>query len=560
MSQPVLDVLADALQNLNMLTEQLQSIANGRLDGSAPDTTPGLGLDGLSADVDADSQPNSETPTATEAEINTASRSPNAPVLRSPYAPCTLSETRQTCTLALLPTELLLHVLEYLAPAELIMLARTSQTFNRLTKSDLVWQPRIQENVPHTRVASLPPGFTSFFELWRALRDQWFVARHKIWFCDVEVTGKLIVARYDTRRGCIEANQVVAVNRARDQDAISGFENVEIHPFDPRVSLHMDNSIITLRASDSRHPNRDVSRFEPEITMSRSGSIEALASSFVASRPAQKKQKNHPHSPYGTLWPPASIPTPLEQSTLGVAASMYPASTSTTADTSCIPRTHVEASSHTFHLRSWLQMSHSIHAWGIPSAIGPGYHSSMNVGAMMGETLATYATLAPDLYVPTPTRPFRGLWVGDYRGHGCEFVLIVQPDLPDATDSELRLTRQGGEDDETWQKRRLDARVYRGPLMAVKLTGDVNIPRGKFTFTVSDLGPRGYVGPSPEPRFKNARVVRSRGQIAQPSYISPSFERGELILLSQNELAHHWVDFKHICFFKRFNVDELLKQ
>jgi hypothetical protein len=46
----------------------------------------------------------------------------------------------------------------------------------------------------------------------------------------------------------------------------------------------------------------------------------------------------------------------------------------------------------------------------------------------MGEEVSTYATLDPKLYTPTEEKPFRGIWVGDYSGHGCEFLLMNQPD------------------------------------------------------------------------------------------------------------------------------------
>ncbi|KAL2891623.1 F-box domain protein [Ceratocystis lukuohia] len=568
MAQPVLDALADALQNLNMLTDQLQTIANTQL-GDSPDRAdrPITMAAAVEAGAGETRTPATATAraTSTTTETETASQPEshsNRLLERDPHESFTYPEAQQQSQLASVPVELLLQILEYMEPADLMMLSWTSQIFYRLCRSDNVWLPRIQINVPHTKVSKLPPGFTNFFELWRALRDQWFVARHKIWFSDAETTGKLIVSRYDPWRGCIEAYQVVAVNKARDHDPIIGVENVAIHPFDPHVSLHKDTSIITLRASDARHPNRDVSRFEREIPMLRSGSVESFASSFVAARPASilQEQKSHQNSPSGTVWPPPSIPMPCEQSTLGVAPAMYPATAREVGDSSCIPNSHREASQYTFHLRSWLHMSNTVHPLSIPSAVGPGYHSTMNASSMLGEALTTYATLAPELYMPTPTRPFRGLWVGDYSGHGCEFVLIVQPDLPEVSDLELRLVRQDGEEEEIWQKRRLEARIYRGPLMAVKLTGDVNIPRGKFTFKVSDLDTRGFVGRSIELGFNNARVVRCLGQIAEPLYTSPTFELGELILISENELAYHWVDFKEIHFFKRFDVDELLKQ
>jgi len=44
-------------------------------------------------------------------------------------------------------------------------------------------------------------------------------------------------------------------------------------------------------------------------------------------------------------------------------------------------------------------------------------------GVHIGEEIITYSTLDPVLYTPTPTKPWRGIWVGDYSGHGCEFLV-----------------------------------------------------------------------------------------------------------------------------------------
>jgi hypothetical protein len=46
----------------------------------------------------------------------------------------------------------------------------------------------------------------------------------------------------------------------------------------------------------------------------------------------------------------------------------------------------------------------------------------------MPEDITTYATLPKECYMPTPEKPWQGIWCGDYSGHGCEFILIQQPD------------------------------------------------------------------------------------------------------------------------------------
>lgn len=46
----------------------------------------------------------------------------------------------------------------------------------------------------------------------------------------------------------------------------------------------------------------------------------------------------------------------------------------------------------------------------------------------MGEEVSTFGTLLEEAYTPSPSKPWRGIWCGDYSGHGCEFLVILQPE------------------------------------------------------------------------------------------------------------------------------------
>lgn len=65
--------------------------------------------------------------------------------------------------------------------------------------------------------------------------------------------------------------------------------------------------------------------------------------------------------------------------------------------------------------------------------------------------------------------------------------------------------------------------VLSGALQAIKLTGDINVPRGQHTFIADDLGPGGYIRHAKESPFTGARIVQSRGHVAGRGFIDGEF-------------------------------------
>lgn len=394
-----------------------------------------------------------------------------------------------------LPSELIDAILAFLSPYDLLPLSATCQQLRAHALSNLHWQALVQERVPGCKVRSSYP-YESFCELYAAHNKVWFLPKFKIWFCDRDMTGKIVLARYDQRRGCIEGLQLVAVRRGEPTFQFwEENDDVVIHEFAPRVQLHLENPVLQFNVGDaSPRPSASIPRldnsFANEIPMMLTERTQHMYSNFILNKPLDEeetRQRLLTDYPYGHIWPPPSIPA--HHHILGDGR--------LTADSRPYRRSQV--SDQTFRIRQWLQ-------------------SSGSVGLRIGDRISAYSTLDSVLYTPTPTKPWRGIWVGDYSGHGCEFILVHQPDDPPATDAELNLVQGAYETDEQWEQRKLEARIYRGRLEGIKLTGDPNVPRGEYTFIADDLGPEGFIGTAEREPFTGTRIVSSKGHVAATGF------------------------------------------
>jgi hypothetical protein len=472
---------------------------------------------------------------------------------------------------------------------------------------------KIQANVPGVTLTTPYPCKT-FRELYQAHDPRWFLPKYKIWFCDRDLMGRMIVVRYDPRRGCIEGYQLLAISNRTTYEHWPADNAVVIHAFEPLVKLHLDKPVIQFHAQDvNRQPNAN--KFSTEVPMHIDESPDRMFCNFLHARPLSAPEVELRASepfPYLSVWPPPAIPARHR------VAGLAPSQEVEELLPSDRPTCRAEMSDQSFRVRQWMELAGTPIAPTIigsnlvgglmqmfagigPEAAGLGQGRQGFAGVHIGEEVITYATLDPVLYTPTLLKPWRGIWVGDYSGHGCEFLLINQPDDElSVSDEDLGLFRLEDETEEAWSRRRNDARVYRGRLEAIKLTGDPNVPRGEYTFVADDLGEEGFVGVAQEPPFSGTRVVRSKGHIARTgfhegkssfflSFFSPSFTpflnrhsktllspmrllpliaetfvstdkyiESQLLLISHNRLAQYWVGFGHISFFERVNIDTLL--
>ncbi len=422
--------------------------------------------------------------------------------------------SKNLLTLLTLPPELIDTIFSYLTPVELAGVSAVCRALRSHAISDLQWQRHVISNLPGRKISS-PYPCESWRELYASHDPYWFLTKHKLWFCDRELTGQMIIVRYDERRGCIEGYQLLAT-RARDgSEPWMADQDVHIHYFEPRVKLHLDKPILQFNAcrlgwdvpstQSSSRPNPP-SRVSSERPMSMNHGSDPRFSNFILTKPLAGFSFNDSNLlfPYEYVWPPPTVPA--RHRVTGQPDGIHHFATyigqnRRLSEESPVRRS--EISDQTFQIRQWMEM-------------GPPH-----IGVRLGEEIVTYSTLDPLLYAPTAEKPWRGIWVGDYSGHGCEFLLINQPDGAD--EDRTPLVRGEDEGKEAFRERFLRERVHRGRLEAVKLTGDPNVPRGEYTFVADDLGEEGFVGITQDPPFRGARVVKSKGHIAAMGFFNGEF-------------------------------------
>ncbi|KAL2163320.1 hypothetical protein VTH06DRAFT_5377 [Thermothelomyces fergusii] len=530
-----------------------------------------------------------------------------------------------TSPLVSLPVELLESILTHLAPEDLCRVSGTCRALYAHATDDRLWRAHVQANVPGQEVTSSYP-FGSFRELYAALDPHWFVTKYKFWFSDTGLPGRMIVARYDQRRGCIEGYQLLAHNQTSSFHAWHAHGDTILSSFSPKVKLHLDNPALRLPARRSDRddddsaegivvlrPNHDdtdtdaaaadgdgdgdgsgangagsgsgsdgpngqsqqvrANKFQSSILMHTNAS--SLQNSFIYARslsPDDMAERASSHFPYGHVWPPPTIPSPRR--VLGAGLERH-----TSLRDRDRARSRREVYDRAFRIHKCIHVNSLEDYFAAPGVLPinwpPFAHQWLlqldqamhranplvNTRVPLGEEVSTYATLDPAQYTPTPTKPWRGIWVGDYGAHGCEFLWIHQPDDNDEKDGSsaaAAVERREGESDEAYAARRRDAAVYRGRLEAIKLTGDANVPRGEVSFVVDDLGPAGLIRTETAAPFEGARVVSSRGHIANNGFASHTYVDSELFLISTDLLAHNWLALGHISYFKRVDIDSLI--
>lgn len=428
-----------------------------------------------------------------------------------------------------LPNEIIHQILRHLDLLSLVRLRATCQTLLTHAENDLLWSYLVNENLPVPQASPAP--FKSWKELCSSYHPYWFLPRHKIWFADkatagVGLPGQLIIARYDPRFGTIEAYRLVGEFKHGQHTAHPWEWNPEvlIHNFDPRVSLFLDNPVIRLdRESFSQGP-----RLQQEISMERRGEqrVYGIRSGLFLTISIPPESQG----PSMSLWPPQIIPA--TNRVRNDSPSMF-------RGDGHKPQRFDQICETAFRMRKWAVAGRAT--------------------VRMGEDVLTFSTLPPECYTPTKDKPYQGIWVGDYAGHGCEFLLVLQT----ATTGGHSVLDENGQliqteavsDDMTIEDE--DPPGCSGRLEAIKLTGDPNVPRGEYTWISDDIGRRGLIRIADESIFKGSRVVKSWGHIAANGFrdgkvpkctervvsltLTDRYMESQLILMSHDRLAQYWL-------------------
>ncbi|KAK2749903.1 hypothetical protein FQN57_005320 [Myotisia sp. PD_48] len=448
-----------------------------------------------------------------------------------------------------LPVELVYQIISYLSCVETVSLSSTCHVLYDLANDDQVWSRLVNANLP-TPLTN-PSPFSNFKSLYTAHHPLWFLVRNKIWFSDVENSGKLILARYDPGRGCIEAYRLVARQSFRQFTRWEKNPNVLIASFEPRVSLWLDDPVMKLEMftpSDTQLKRPWDGEIRMPMTLESQNvysMLNLIKNARVAAdaiqnedddskliRAVQQEMQSWINSSQKPLWPPAHFPS--DERVISTSGTDF-----NTFDHICeAPDRLDDICQSAFRIRRWLQFGGRL----------PNYE----IGAFT-DGLSTYATIRPELYTPTPEKPYQGIWVGDYSGHGPEFLIFLQRDEPRIAPGTTPATASPTDSQS-------QTTSLRGPLEAIKLTGDPNIPRGEISFIAEDLGPRGLIRTADEEPFRGARVVRSKGHVASLNFRDDKFIDSELILISHDLVAHYWCMLGHVAYFRRVDIDQALNE
>ncbi|KAF8420515.1 hypothetical protein EV426DRAFT_644436 [Tirmania nivea] len=531
----------------------------------------------------------------------------------------TASVSESGTGLCSLPNELLLQILTYLPPVSLCSLAKTCSFFSQLTLDDTLWHAFVAQ----LRISS-PAPYKSFRELYVSLRPHLYLAPH-LWFSTRRIGGSLYVFRYNPQTGNIEGVPLVGLrgwNGPRsgtggeggyisDDDqtlSIATFKRPKVRCFgnDPKVKIVCgpdtyydkktglmvdratgdtwksgEEGVVSLgrvklvprdpRAETTARPKgvNHISSYSEDDSDEHEQLDVSQLQLGIPTTPRTPVRDNHDR----TLWPPSMIPSReyvrLPPIGKGGAHSMadwdvnvtspqelphaFPRSDSNAIPTYCSslfpepPLTPLDESFAFDHVYVYRSMENS-NVWAPPTSCS--VFQTVDLFTKVHPSLYTRQALSSTIEPEKANTDLGGVWLGDYFTHGPEFLLFQHP------------------------------RKYNKRLEVTKLTGDINVPRGEYTFIVPNIGHDSedgrsnlpssfvrYAQPATDPKIWSGKpVYKGQGQLAHRGFTRRTWNEMELVVLdsgsvpekNNGEVAVVWKVLHHASRARRVDVDRLL--
>jgi hypothetical protein len=407
-----------------------------------------------------------------------------------------------------LPTELKLNIFDYLLGQDLLNVSSTChELYDIIEVNDSLWRSVVQHHVGDAKSLSLG-SFPTWKKQYLAFHPLWFFVKRPYWFSDYPFKGGFAVMNFS--HGTLEIlehriQRIVQpyVTWARDTGVLIRPCEFEVHSdnirdLDDTPLLHLKGPI---QASQLWNNYFKITRTLPEEAMDPGTNV---CPPFII--PASTRTRGYSGNQFDDI---GHRPTSISQ----ICENAF--------------RVYRE---HAMHSAYW-------HTW---------------------------SCLDPELVTPTPKYPLRGIWAGDYNGHGSEFIAFLQPEpgTPYSVPEGARTTLESSQERQ-YQGSDLDLSGHmpsglekcelNAPLLAVKLSGDKNVPRGAYTFYTDSLGSSNFLRNATESPFEGARVVRAVCQTAGAMFKRPEYHASQLFIVSSNEIAVYWEHLGHISYFKRLS-------
>ncbi|KAI5291044.1 hypothetical protein KEM54_006561 [Ascosphaera aggregata] len=413
----------------------------------------------------------------------------------------------------------------------------------------------------------------------------WFILERRFFFADYEGTGKLIISRFNRATAGIEAFNVVVprLNVAGNAGANGGIEVWEgrenegwiLRSYMPDLQLWYDDPVLVIDSESTKAARRQARKKmnirpgrerEHENDDENDDDDDDDDDETDEGESDSELQESNPETTEIIPWRANGVTMELKSqpATSSASASASAATPLLSSKWASVPWPPTTIPLSSLSQRIVTNPSYAA-APGLSFLSTYGFHLTRSIGfapqpggyafGVNMEVDATYASLDEEVYTPTPSKPLQGIWVGDYSGHGSEFLLLVHRD--DYDDKSEGNGQQGAATPQTDEK----GDQY-SPIPPLRQTAthsrDANIPRGQVSFIIPDLSPaNGLIRMATESPFTGSPVFRGKGHIARNGFLESKWIDVEVIMVSVNVLAVVWVEMGVVAYLKRVDIREL---